>query len=191
MALELVTVCPRCPICSPFSFIISALASVLVLLPLSLYEFLPVLSWLWISLPRCLPVCTHSSQDFLGWAGSNGVRVLQSSYPIIPRCSGQVAALLHVHTHRHKRMCIHLHIVILFLENGEHLCRLAVSSLIPPLVLGSPLLTPRGFWSLYHWLYMNTRNGSFIVLNQPPALLKFPPALLKFCSVFDFQFSFR
>lgn len=65
----------------------------------------------WIRLPA-LPASLQShSRDFffLGWAGSDGVRVLRNSSPIIPRCLAQVAALFVARTHLHKHTCIHAH----------------------------------------------------------------------------------
>lgn len=74
------------------------------------------------------------SQDFLGWAGSNGVRVLRKSSPIIPHCPARsLCCSQHVHTYINTRTRVHAYMRSrqwALLGKAEFLCRLAVEMLI-------------------------------------------------------------
>lgn len=125
---------------------------------------------LWISACSVLTVNQSSTVSaslhslFLGWAGSNGVRVLQSSYPIILHCSGQVAALLHVHTHTHPDVnaCACIYTQRYSSWKVESVCvtwQWVHSSLLSPQLTS---VDSHRVWSLYLWLY---------IMQETPPLL--------------------
>lgn len=62
------------------------------------------------------------SQDFLGWAGSDGVRVLRNSPPIIPHCLARsLCCLQHVHTYVNTRAYMRTHSCSSW-KSGESFC---------------------------------------------------------------------
>lgn len=62
------------------------------------------------------------SQVFLGWTGSNGVRVLRNSSPIIPHCLARLLRCMqHVHSYINTCAYVHTHSCSSW-KNGESFC---------------------------------------------------------------------